>query len=140
MFLLATLVNAIFATSVMTLYSYIWSAVTSTQTREPELLNFLLRKDIESLETHGGWVIHYTIGWLFTLVFFISWDLQLLYPTWINGILMGLLAGLMGCVGWFFMFRFIRKPKIKQVNFYFQLLIAHMLFGMSTFIMYDMCV
>lgn len=138
------LVSGLVATSVMTLFSYVVSNFKSKQFREPELLNSLIsRAEIISLKPSRnhllGWIIHYLIGWFFVLVFSLIWEFTQFSATIISGAVLGLAAGIIGIFGWKIMFKLNRNPpEIDFSQFYLQLIIAHILFGISAAMVYSL--
>lgn len=125
----------ILATIAMTAFSYGFSYIFKGNFKEPQLLNYLidrLPKNTSSIcrEHIYGWLIHIFTGTLFVLIFklvttFIDIDLSLL-----NGFLIGLLAGLIGVGTWSLAFTFHpNPPSNNKLMFYFQLICAHIIFG-----------
>lgn len=136
------LISGLVATSVMTLFSYLVSHFKSNQFREPELLNSLIsRSEIIKLKPSKnhflGWLIHYIIGWGFVVIFHLIWTYSELPVGIVSGSLFGFLAGIIGIFGWKMMFRLNQNPpEIDFGQFYFQLIIAHILFGISAAVVY----
>ncbi len=131
------LIAGVVATTAMTIFSYVYAKLQSKQFREPELLNNLMeRSSIIPLSPSNnhvlGWFVHYSIGFVFAAIFFLFWELTTFSPGWSSGSIMGFAAGLVGIVGWKFMFKINdNPPEIDFSQFYFQLVVAHIVFGIT---------
>ncbi|PKD17013.1 hypothetical protein APR41_06135 [Salegentibacter salinarum] len=136
------LISGLVATTSMTLFSYLVSNFKSKQFREPELLNSLISRseiiELRPSKNHFlGWVIHYLIGWFFVVVFSLIWEYTQFSTNIISGAVLGLAAGIIGIFGWKTMFKLNQNPpEIDFSQFYIQLIIAHILFGLSAAIVY----
>lgn len=136
------LLAGIAATSLMTLFSYLVSRVTGRQFREPQLLNILIKRSklisFAPGKSHlAGWLIHYTIGFIFVFIFALLWKNTALEPTVFTGALLGFLFGFIGITGWKIMFYLNPDPpEIAFKEFYFQLIIAHVIFGIGAVLPY----
>ena len=134
-----TIINSsIIATTMMTLFSYIYSELKEEKFKEPQLINILINRLPKISLSIGksnllGWIIHYLIGFVFTCLFFIIWEFTVLSPSWLNGSILGFIAGITGILSWKIVFYLHPKPpSIEFSHFYFQLLIAHIIFGASS--------
>lgn len=140
--LLLIFLGGLIATSLMTLFSYIWSGIYASKFKEPQLLNLLIQSSTTLKLNPGkrnvtGWIIHYIIGWFFVLCFDIIWRNTSLEPSFGNGALLGAIAGLIGISGWKIFFKLnANPPDIKFGEFYFQLFIAHIIFGLGAAVAY----
>lgn len=136
------LIAGVVATSLMTAFSYIVSAISNKQFREPELLNIILSKSsffrLElSKKSSAGWILHYLIGWLFVLIFALVWDIELIPISILSGAILGFGAGIIGVFGWKIFFALSSNPpKIAWSEYYLQLIIAHIIFGIGTAVVY----
>lgn len=136
------LFSGIIATSLMTFFSYIWSWINDSKFKEPQLLNELILSSTIIRLNPGkrnviGWIIHYMIGWLFVIVFDSIWRNTALEPSLGNGALLGAIAGLVGITGWKVFFNLNSDPPdIKFGEFYLQLFIAHIIFGLGAVLVY----
>jgi hypothetical protein len=125
---------ALTGTSIMTLFSYEVSAEKNKQFREPELLNTLLKrllppgkKDVPGIT---GWLIHYGVGLLFSSVYDRVWKKTKFNPTIVNGLLLGVISGLIGAGVWKTVLELHPDPpKIKEERYYAHLILAHLVFG-----------
>jgi riboflavin transporter FmnP len=132
------------ATSLMTVFSYLVANWRKSQFREPELLNMLLsRASLTSLKipkNHiAGWLIHFAIGFLFVLIFDLIWRYSELEVSLLSGAGLGFIAGIIGIIGWNVFFKLnSNPPQIDFKDFYIQLLIAHVIFGVTAATVYLM--
>lgn len=128
---------SVFATSWMTIFSYFLANKKNKQFREPEILNELLNgssflKVSINQKNAAGWVIHYSIGTLFTLIFHFLYKNNYFTISLLSGIIFGLLAGIIGVIGWKIMFYFnSNPPKILLKSFFIHLIVAHLIFSLS---------
>ncbi|WP_051935726.1 hypothetical protein [Salegentibacter sp. Hel_I_6] len=135
--ILTIFISGVIATTVMTIFSYVVSHFKSKQFREPELLNALIsRSEIIKLKISKnnilGWIIHFMIGWFFVFAFSFIWEFTNFFAGILSGSILGLLVGVIGIFGWKLMFKLNRNPpNIDFSQFYLQLIIAHILFGIS---------
>lgn len=135
-------ISGLIATSLMTLFSYIWSWIKDSKFKEPQLLNLLIKSSTIIRLNPGkrnvtGWIIHYIIGWFFVLCFDFIWRNTALVPSFGNGALLGAIAGLVGITGWkTFFYLNADPPEIEFRKFYLQLIIAHIIFGLGAVIAY----
>jgi hypothetical protein len=129
------------ATSLMTAFSYFISEAFRALYKEPVLLQYLMTRFHFKLspkeKTMAGWIIHYTIGLMFVIAWYILWKLGLLQLSWLSGLIYGCIIGIIGIGGWVFMFMLADfKPKIDFKGYYLQLFIAHLIFAMSTWLVF----
>lgn len=140
--LILIFLSGLVATSLMTLFSYIWSWVRGRKFKEPQLLNLLIQSSTTLALNPGkrnvtGWIIHYMIGWFFVLCFDLIWSYTTLEPSFGNGALLGAIAGLAGITGWkTFFYLNADPPEIEFRKFYLHLMIAHIIFGLGAVIVY----
>lgn len=125
----------IFATSAMTFTSYLFSYLLKGNFKEPKLLNSLL-DHLPSLYARFsknnvvGWVIHFSIGCFFVLVFEILRSLFSIELSFKTAIIFGIVAGTIAIIVWSLMLNLHpHPPAIKRKMFYFQLIFAHLVFG-----------
>jgi hypothetical protein len=138
------LFDAIIATSLMTMFSYIFSILRKKQFKEPELLNDLLRRinliKGPNIKKHAtGWIIHYTVGWIFVTVYYLLFKNFQINPTlWVYTAL-GFICGIVGIAGWKVTFAIHpNPPDIHFSEFYLHLLAAHIVFGIGAFMAYKL--
>jgi hypothetical protein len=123
------------STSMMTWFSYRVSKKTGKQFREPQLLSLLIKRLIpekSKLGNHAdGWVVHYVAGLLFVLLYDQLWNNTGFKPTIKNGILLGALSGVFGGEVWRKVYQLHpRPPKNNFRQYYNQLVLAHIVFGL----------
>jgi len=138
------LVAGAVATSTMTAFSYIISNIRNRQFREPELLNIVLsRSDFFRLDlskkSSAGWILHYLIGWIFVVFFEIIWKLEFIPISITSGAILGFAAGIIGVLGWKLLFYLSKNPPETtwDIEYYLQLIVAHIIFGVSAAVVYD---
>ena len=121
-------------TSLMTAFSYGISKATHQQFREPQLLAKLLSRLFSQQrnpkhDVHG-WLLHYSIGLIFTTVYDLLWRKTSLNPSMAHGALLGGISGVIGAEVW----KLVLKthpdpPNVNLKEYYRQLLAAHVVFG-----------
>ena len=124
---------SVYSTFFMTVFSYICGYITGHQFREPELLNQLVKTSVIPLKPNKknilGWMIHLGFGVIFGVILKLSWSYFNFSSIIGFSIIAGIIAGMMGVLGWQVMFRLNpRPPKIQLRKFYLQLVIAHIIF------------
>ncbi|WP_203296447.1 hypothetical protein [Luteirhabdus pelagi] len=134
------LINFI-AVGVMTVFTYLYSLARNINFGQPYLLQYLINtaRPSNNRTTLGiwvGWLLHYILGILFYYGYQLFRTLLgLTHSVWL-GILYGFFAGLIGVIGWYLMFRAHRNPPaIPKTEYYLQLVVAHILFGLSVAIL-----
>lgn len=129
--------GAVVGTSLMTLYSYIVAGVRDKQFKEPVLLNKLVSRSViykGEVMTGGllGWIIHYSIGFSFVVIYHFVWQWTPIEPSYLHGALLGAVSGLAGILGWKVMFKLnSNPPHIDIKEYYLHLMIAHVIFGLG---------
>lgn len=119
----------------MTLFSYAASASFRELYKEPVLLTFMLtRLNIElpaKSKATLAWLLHYFIGFLFVLAYHLLWIKNILPVSFLSAFLLGFISGIIGILGWMIMFKMSNhQPPIDFKGYYFQLLLAHIIFGL----------
>lgn len=131
------LTTSILATLAMTAFSYLFSYMVKGNHKEPQLLNYLLDKlpnnnSAICREHVYGWLIHFSIGFLFVaafelLRFYFNISLSL-----VIGTIFGFIAGLIGISGWSIFFALHpNPPKNNKLLYFTQLIFAHIIFGIT---------
>ena len=123
---------SIFATSGMTLFSYVFSRMFNRKFLEPLLLNQLVfsNKKASSKNHPAGFVAHYAVGTFFSALYYIYWKKTVPDPKALSGSVMGFLNGLLGVSGWHLFFVLHpNPPAIENRKYYIHLVFAHMVFG-----------
>lgn len=128
-------IAALVGTSFMTAFSYVISESRKKQFREPELLNKLVRRlPISGISPTKkgatGWVLHYVVGFMFNAFFDRIWQKSILKINTKSGLTLGAIFGLFGILIWKLTFKFHpNPPNINLKEFFYQLFIAHLIFG-----------
>lgn len=130
------LIFSILATLLMTAFSYICAMLTGNNFREPELLNQLINTSVIPAKPGKnsvlGWLLHLFIGFVFGVMMFLVWEFFDLSSYLIFGIMAGIIAGIIGILGWQLMFYLNPQPPDIDLNkFYTQLIVAHVIFSLS---------
>ncbi|MCF0054522.1 hypothetical protein [Dyadobacter sp. CY356] len=126
--------SSVAATSAMTFFSYMVSDQKNKNFREPELLaDFFESVDVkEKISLPSGWVTHYLIGAGFAAGYKLFLKFENKKATFRNGLFYGAIAGLTGILSWQMLFQ--NQHGIHKTNkkgFYAQLIIAHIIFGLT---------
>ncbi|MDR7211063.1 hypothetical protein [Flavobacterium piscis] len=124
------------ATSAMTMFSYIVSASFKELYKEPLLLKYLLiRLKItvsDRLKEILAWLIHYLIGFIFVLGYYLLWLNGIISFNVVAGIYLGAICGVIGIIGWIIMLKLARfEKKANDKGYYIQLFLAHIIFGIT---------
>ena len=137
------LISAIVGTSAMTLFSYLVSESKNKNFREPEVLGQLVNRlpnsgSKESAQM-AGWGMHYAIGILFVAIYNQLWKQTKVEPSMTSGTLLGAASGVVGVMGWKLMFEGHPNPPAKNLKpFFGHLLLAHVVFALSSAITYKL--
>jgi hypothetical protein len=130
------IVATVVGTSFMTLYSYIISKREKQEFTEPVLLNKLIDQsenlpDIDDTKEHpAGWVIHYALGAVFVLSYWLLWPRALKSPGIAKGLVIGATSGAIGIISWKIMFGMSdNPPQNDRYKYYKQLFYAHLIFS-----------
>lgn len=139
--ILQIIIATLVATSAMTAFSYLASESFKELWKEPVLLNIVTAKADFSLSPKAkslfGWFAHYLFGLSFIMAYHILWKTKVADPTWFCGLIFGILSGILGIIGWFFLFKIAGdRPKIKVHRYYLQLFIAHIIFALVAVVVY----
>ncbi len=79
-----------------------------------------------------GWIIHYGIRLIFTGIFIFLYYINFLNLTLPPVFLFGVGVGVIGILGWHFMFSInSNPPRLHLKAFYVQLLFAHVVFSLA---------
>jgi hypothetical protein len=139
---LAIGLGTLVATTLMTIFSYVIGRLRNRQFTEPVLLNhmlysFRILREDQVEKNLTGWIIHYFIGLLFLIAYYLIWSESRIDPTLRTAFMLGCVSGLVGIVGWSIMFR-IRSapPNIKVSEYFAQLFVAHIIFALTATALY----
>ncbi|MBL7841796.1 MAG: hypothetical protein JNJ75_16745 [Cyclobacteriaceae bacterium] len=138
MLIVNLVLSCIIATTLMTAFSYLMSAISRQQFREPELLNGLLNgwfKKSFSKNSPAGWLIHYGVGLMFIIAYYFVF--QVWEPTLLNYVIIGFTSGLIGAGVWFAALNIHPlPPSTNRKGHYAQLVPAHVVFTLGAYINY----
>jgi hypothetical protein len=135
------LTSALYGTSAMTIFSYIFSEAAGKNFTEPEELSKLIirlnpgisKSDAEKV----GWVLHYLVGILFCEGYDFLIKKKKLNPSILNGIYCGVVSGVAGIIAWNVVFKLHPNPQLKNMaGFSAHLLLAHLIFGVFAMLPY----
>lgn len=134
--ILKIILGVLVGTSLMTLCSYFFSHLLNKQFREPVLLHQLLERslmlDKPKIPAWIGWLLHYSVGISFVILYHFFWHSTAVDPNATSGLLLGLASGLLGVSGWLFFFWIHSEPpSIDFKTFYLQLIVVHLIFGLG---------
>ena len=137
------LISALVGTSAMTLFSYLVSESKNKNFREPEVLGKLVKRLPKTVSKGSaqllGWGMHYAIGTLFVASYSELWEQTKTKPSLTSGTLLGAASGVVGVMGWKFMFEAHPNPPAKNLKpFFGHLLLAHVVFGFFSAITYKL--
>lgn len=129
-------------TAVMTLFSVLLSKAAKKNYTEPVILGQLINRvtplDIKTADL-TGWGAHWAMGLAFTAFYEKYLNLKKTNPSLANTLLFGTISGLTGIVVWHSTFKaHPNPPGVDVANFYKQLLIAHVVFGVGVALTYQL--
>ncbi|TRO64388.1 hypothetical protein [Christiangramia sabulilitoris] len=133
--LLKVILAGILGTLLMTAFSYLIPRLRAKQFREPQLLNMILRRSTsDSMNPSNnsliGWVVHFSIGIILMTLFYMFHLIFTFKISFFSIFIYGIFAGSLSILSWYLMFSLSNNPaEITMKEFYFQLLIAHILFA-----------
>lgn len=130
---LTLLTTTLAATTLMTLFSYVTAGLLKQPYKKPFLLAALLsyfNMNNNRMNRMLGWLMHYTIGFLFVLVFDFLLKAGILTATWKSALLFGTVMGIIGVTVWHTMFDLSKEKRhMDYKRYYIQLFLAHLLFA-----------
>lgn len=127
------LLPAFVATSVMTAFSYLIAELEKKNFSESELLGKIEKKQLQlpkQVALPAGWVTHYAIGIMMTLMFELYKKYLNHKPASYRTISFGVFAGFLSIAAWKILFKmFPRRSHDFYKNFFIQLFVAHLIFA-----------
>jgi hypothetical protein len=135
--LILVLASGIAATVTMTLFMYAYAAVFGKMTQVVHILGNMLtaRLRFQSLDTKSGLVgtvFHFGVGVLFTLNYYLLWSSELISFSWVDGVILGIISGILAIIGWgFYLICHHHAPLISFKHYFTALFLAHMVFALS---------
>lgn len=143
--LLIILLTALAATLMMSAFSYLISEGFRKLYKEPLLLQYLITHS--RLKIYGvrkkiaSWIIHYLIGVVFVMIYFLLWRTNLFALDWISGLIFGLVIGAIGITGWEIMHTITGyPPSIDFKGYHLQQFFAHIIFGLTTILTFQILI
>jgi len=135
--ILAIIISSILGTAIMTGFSQVVESLTDNKFNEAHLLNRFLNYLNFTTKKIGdnyylGWIIHFAIGVtmatiLYCYYFYLSEGVFI----W-TGLFLGFILGIIGVAGWLILVSYHKNPpKINWRFFFVQLIVAHMIFGVT---------
>ena len=130
MIVFETVLTALAATTMMTVFSYVLSYIVKVNFKEPEHLSVMLKR-IPIHDRVAGWAMHYFVGLLFVVAYFLMWKNGIEANTG-SGLAIGAISGLMAILVWHLTLRLHpHPPRIHRIPFYIQLVPAHIVFAIA---------
>lgn len=135
------LLTGIGGTTAMTAGSALMSMLMKEDFREPEHLETMISRLAPMLskraKTIAGWGAHYAMGFVFAAVFVELWESHKIKHSIGNGIILGLISGVLGLVIWKGTFRAHPLPPfLHYMDFYLQRIPAHVVFAVFATLSY----
>ena len=129
------LVPAIAATSLMTLSSYIASAIESKNFSEPELLSRIEKRLLQvskKAALPAGWFTHYSVGIALTFIYSVLNKNIHNKPILKTGLAFGGLTGVTAILAWKLALKLLPKRPVRFYNkYYTQLFLVHFVFAFA---------
>jgi len=136
-----TAISGISGTTFMTASSALMSLMMDQNFREPEHLSTMIGRVAPFLSKRAkviaGWGAHYGMGLVFTAVYVELWETGKIKHNLKNGLILGLVSGVLGLLIWKGTFKAHPLPPfIRYNNYYLQRIPAHIVFAVFTTITY----
>lgn len=129
------MVSSIGATTIMTVFSYGISWLTSKNMNEPEQLSTFVQSTVKCENVTAkisGWFLHYLIGAAFVAVYSFIWVNKIIEPSFVNSLFIGFLSGLIGAAAWYIMLKLKPFGPVYYWPLYYRnLIVAHVVFAIS---------
>jgi hypothetical protein len=134
-------ITGIGGTTVMTASSYLMSLLADENFREPEHLEVLIGRLAPHLSKKAkvlaGWGAHFAMGFVFASVYVELWESKKIKHNLRNGLLLGLISGVLGFLIWKATFKVHPLPPwINFDHYYLQRIPAHVVFAVGATITY----
>ena len=136
-----TVLTGFMGTNLMTASSALMSAVFGENFREPDHLATMIGRLAPSLSKHAkviaGWGAHYAMGLVFAAIYVELWETNKIKHSIKNGILLGIISGVLGFLIWKGTFKAHPLPPWLNYNhYYLQRIPAHVVFAIAATITY----
>lgn len=137
MIVFETFLTALAATTMMTIFSYVLSYIVKVNFKEPEHLSVMLKR-IPIHDMVAGWAVHYFVGLLFVVAYFLMWKNGIEANTG-SGLVIGAISGLIAVLVWHLTLKLHPyPPRIHRIPFYIQLVPAHIVFAIAATWVYQL--
>lgn len=128
-------------TTVMTASSYMMSLIADENFREPEHLEVLIGRLSPMLSKNAkvlaGWGAHLAMGFVFASVYIELWEAKKIQHNLKNGLILGLVSGVLGYLIWKATFKVHPLPPLINFDhYYLQRIPAHIFFAIGATITY----
>ncbi|TFF39200.1 hypothetical protein [Mucilaginibacter psychrotolerans] len=136
-----TALSGFTGTSFMTASSALMSALMGENFREPDHLETMIARLAPQLSKHAkkiaGWGAHYAMGFVFAAVYVQLWETGKIKHTLKNGLILGVVSGVLGYLIWKGTFKAHPLPPfINYTHYYLQRIPAHIVFAVFATITY----
>jgi len=136
-----TVLSGSAGTVVMTLGSELMSKIWGENFSEPDHLETMIKRLAPALskqaEVIAGWGAHLTMGLIFAAIYVELWEKREIKHNITNGILLGVVSGILGLLIWKATFKVHPLPPwLDYTTFYLQRIPAHVVFAVATTITY----
>lgn len=129
--------TAFAATTAMTLWSELVGSLLGQMYNEGRILEEVFEDNWGAQSTLYAWSLHYALGLIMTIWLWLMYSYSGMEKGWVVGGWLGLLAGIVGAIGWMVIFNVRERPQDTGVpGFYFQLLGGHALFGILSYMIF----
>lgn len=133
--------SAITGTAFMTADSYLMSKLFGEDFREPQHLATMIGRLAPGLSGKAkqiaGWGAHFAMGFVFAAVYVELWETRKIKHTLLNGIILGLVSGILGALIWKGTFKaHPLPPLIRFDHYYLQRIPAHIVFAVFATLAY----
>lgn len=137
MIVFETVLTALAATTMMTIFSYALSYIVKMNFKEPEHLSVMLKR-IPIHDKVAGWAIHYIVGLIFVVAYFLIWK-NGIEANIGSGLAIGAISGLIAILVWHLTLKLHpHPPRIHRIPFYIQLVSAHIVFAITATCVYQL--
>ena len=136
-----TALTGIGGTTVMTASSYLMSLMADENFREPEHLEVLIGRLAPHLSKKAkvlaGWGAHFAMGFVFASVYVELWETKKIKHNLKNGLILGLISGILGFLIWKATFKVHPLPPwLNFDHYYLQRIPAHVVFAVGATVTY----
>jgi len=136
-----TCLTGFVGTSLMTVSSDLMSLFMGENFREPEHLSTMIKRLAPGLsgsaKVIAGWGAHYAMGCVFAAVYVELWETNKIKHNIRNGLILGLLSGVLGFLIWKGTFKLHPLPPwINFDHYYIQRIPAHIVFAVAATMTY----